>query len=140
MLVNLPLMPRMVMVVGSVLSGVTMVVNLGPLAMAVFMKVLMRMFVGMGVGMLVAMFLPIVGVFVRVSMGMLMIMQMLMFVFSFHFKLLETGNSKRINLEYPNSPAPRCQLVRQIHEFNLLLTTRLVSRSSFGYRHRSSKP
>jgi uncharacterized membrane protein YqaE (UPF0057 family) len=85
MLVSLCLMPRMIMIVKSVLSGVAMVVNFRPFAMGVFMKVFMKMFMGMGVGMLVAMFLPVVGVFVRVSMGMLVAMQMFMFVFSFHF-------------------------------------------------------
>jgi len=63
-LMSLLLVPRMIMVVGAVLSGVTMVVNFLPFAVAVFMKVFVRMFVSMGVAMFVAVFLPIVGVFV----------------------------------------------------------------------------
>jgi hypothetical protein len=78
-------MPGMIMIVRPVFSRVTMVMNFGSLAVAMFMKVLVKMFVGMGVGVLMAMFRPVMGVFVRVVMGMIMRVQMLVFVLSFHF-------------------------------------------------------
>jgi len=78
-------MPGVIVVVRPVLSRVIMVMNFGPLAVAMFMKVLVKMFVGMGVGMLVAVFRPVMGVFVRVSVGMIVRMQMFVFVLSFHF-------------------------------------------------------
>ena len=85
MFMSLCLVPRMIMIVRPVLSSVIMVMNLGSLAVAMFMKVLVEMFVGMGVGMVVDMFRPVMGVFVRVGMGMIMPVQMLVFVLSFHF-------------------------------------------------------
>jgi len=85
MFMSLCLMPRMIMIVRPVLSGVIMVMNLGFLAVAMLMKVLVEMFVGMVVSMVVDMLRPVVGVFVRVGMGMIVPVQMLVFVLSFHF-------------------------------------------------------
>lgn len=52
MVVELRLMSRMFMLMGSVLAGVVMIMHMYELAVAMFMRMFMKVFMGMNVGVL----------------------------------------------------------------------------------------
>ncbi len=85
--VGFQFMTRMMMVVGAVVAGVAVVMNVRRLiVMSMFVKVFVKMFMGVAMGMLVSMRLGVVGMFMTVGMAMFMGMEMLVLVFSFHRK------------------------------------------------------
>lgn len=87
MVVGFQLMPRMKMLVGTVVAGMIVVVDMRrAFIVGMFVQVFMRMLMGMAMGMLVAVLLAVMDMLMAVSMAVFMGMEMLMLVFSFHRK------------------------------------------------------
>ncbi len=85
-IVGFRFMPRMVMVVSSVVTRVLMVVCLGSTAMGVLMEMFVQVLVAVSMGVFMAVRLAVMGMFVGVRMSVVMSVQMLVFVLSFHDK------------------------------------------------------
>ncbi len=86
--VHFGFMGRMLMVMGSMLTGMVMIMHVGILGMAVFMRMFVDVFVNMGVGVLVGVNHVPVGVRMAMNMGVFMGMQVAVFVFPFHAEVL----------------------------------------------------
>ena len=88
MVVDLRLVGRMFMAMGSVLAGVVMIMHVHILGVAMLMRMFMDVFMGMGVGVFVGVHGIPMGVRMAVLMGMLMRVQVPVLMFSFHGLIL----------------------------------------------------
>jgi len=88
MVVDLGLMGRMFVLMGSMLAGVVMVMHVHILGVAVLMGMLVNMFVNMGVGVFVSVGRAPMGMLMAVGMSVLMGMQMTVLMFTEHNKIL----------------------------------------------------
>jgi len=100
MIMQLGLVPRMFVVMGSVVSSVIMVMYMWVAAVRVLMNVLVQVFMHMGMGMFMGVFHVSMVMLVFMDMGVLMGMKMFVFMFAFHGKTSLVGIIKHLFASY----------------------------------------